>query len=151
MMARCRLTAMTLLVLAVAGCSDRAVSTPAPLTREQSQSALRKFGVTIPDSYTFISMTTSPPPLTGGADYNGVYESPIPPAPVEVDSVALPMSPTTCQELRRSDLPDGTHCESVSNLQLGSKTLTKTVDSLRVESATLPSGKSRIYLWVIGH
>lgn len=150
MVSRCRFGAIALLGLILGGCSDEPLFKKVPLNKEQSQHALRKLRITIPDSYAFVSMTESPPPFTGGASYDGIYDSPAPPAPVQVDGVPVPMSPTTCQQLGLY-LPDGIHCASASNLQLGSTNLSAGPDVLTVLSATLPSGKSRVYVTESGH
>jgi hypothetical protein len=135
----------------LAGCSHEVRFERKSLDQAQTRNELQGLGITIPNSYSFVSMTKMPPPGSGGSSYDGVYDSPTPPAPVLVDGTPLPMTPTTCQQLRRSDLPDGLNCALASGLRHGSIRLTKSADSFGVVSAKLSSGKSRVYISVSGH
>lgn len=150
MMVRQALVALALTVLVVAGCSNEVTFEKQPLDEKQTRNELQGLGITLPENYTLVSMTKMPPPGSGGAGYDGVFRSPSPAAPVQVDATPVPMAPTTCQELRWYDLPDGLDCAMTKELRRGEVSLTS-ADSLSVAAAQLPSGESHIYLSVSGH
>lgn len=144
------LTALVLAVLALSGCSNEVTFEQNPLDERQTRTELQGMGITLPENYTQLSMTKAPPPGSGGASYDGVFKSPSPAAPIEVDSSPVKMTLTTCQELRWYDLPDGLDCGMAKDLHRAA-VLLKSADGLNVVSAQLPSGESRIYLSVSGH
>lgn len=150
-MARYFLGTILLALVGLAGCSGEVTFEKNALDEAESQHELNGLGITVPDGYSFRSMIKMPPPGSGGASYDGVFESSPPPEPVEVDSAPVPMTPTTCQELRKSELPDGLACSLLSDLRHGAVLLTDSADNLSVISGQLPSGKSRIYVSVSGH
>jgi hypothetical protein len=145
------LFAQALAVVIIAGCANEVTFERRSLDDAQSRSELQRLGISVPNNYTFKSMVKAPPPGTGGASFDGVFISPSPATPIRVDSTALQMIPTTCQELRRTDLPDGLQCSALTDLRQGAVPLTKTADSLSVVSGQLPSGESHVYLSVLGH
>lgn len=142
---------LVLIIFTLAGCSNKVSFERKNLDQAQTRDELQQLGVTIPDTYLLVSMTKMPPPGSGGSSYDGVYDSPTPPAPVKVDGVPLSMKPMTCDELRSYNLPDGLDCSVASDLLRGSINLTRSADSLSVVSGNFPSGKSHVYVSVSGH
>ncbi|MEW2483546.1 hypothetical protein AB0876_28570 [Mycobacterium sp. NPDC049093] len=141
---------LTIAMLFLVGCSDEVKFEKQSLDEPQTRSQLQKMGIGVPDNYSLVSMIEMPPPGSGSASYKGLFTSPLPISPVEVDGLRLKMRPTTCQGLQVSTLSDGMACATLSNLQIGGTQLAA-IDNLTVISGQSQPGEARVYLTVTGH
>lgn len=133
------------------GCSDHVDIENKSLDQSHAERALSNRGITLPAGYKFVSMTTVPPPGSGSASFDGVYDVAGNPSPVLVDDRPLTMSPTPCAQILPGDRPAGLDCSAVTATQVGSTPLQKVADTLVVVAATGLDGSSRVYLSVSGH
>lgn len=147
MMVRTLVPVLTCAVLLLTGCVEVTFN-KYPLDESETRDRLQELQIVLPDTHTLVSMTVMPPPGSGSSDYDGVFTSPLPIAPIEVNGAPLAMTPTTCRELHSSPPTTFVDCATLSNLKRGG---TYGFDTPVVVSGQLPSGEARIYLLVAGH
>lgn len=146
-----------LLVLIVAGCSDEIHFHTESLDQEQTRTELQERGITIPASYSLVSMSKIYPPGSGGLSYLGGFDSSTPAAPILIDGASTQMRPIACDAVTPKSFPEkwfalGLDCPAMTDVQFGgSPTNSSSVLEVRVLSGVVTSGKTRIYLDVAGN
>lgn len=140
------------IVLALIGCSKKIDHEQQAQDLQRARDNLKKVELTIPDSYSLVSMTYFPDPFVGQGWRSGAFESPTsPPAPILVRESPIRTEPVPCEHIPQRTDPDwlkaGFSCD-MPNARYG---VADSMYGISVFTGELASGRSRIFVRVEGH
>jgi len=147
-----RLFACGATALALIGCSGKVDHGQQVRDLRRARDNLKKVELTIPDSYSLVSMMYFPEPFVSQGWRSGAFDSPTSlPAPILLHGNPIRTEPVACDRIPQRTDPDwlkaGFHCD-MPNGRYG---VADSMCAISVFAGELPSGKSRIFLRVEGH
>ncbi|TDZ43236.1 hypothetical protein [Mycobacteroides franklinii] len=139
-------------VLALIGCSGKVDHAQQARDLQRARDNLKKVELTIPDSYSLVSMTYFPEPFVGQGWRSGAFESTTsPPAPMLLRGNPIRTEPVACDRIPQRTDPDWLKAGFNCDMPNGRYGVADSMYGISVFTGELPSGESRIYLRVEGH
>ncbi|MGH3725207.1 MAG: hypothetical protein ACRDUS_13930 [Mycobacterium sp.] len=147
-----RLLAYGSAALVLIGCSDGSTSERQSVDLKRARENLKMVELTIPDSYSLVSMTYFPEPFVGQGWRSGAFESPMsPPDPILLRGRPIETGQVACDQIRQRTDPDWLKAGFDCNMPNGRYGVADSMYGISVFTGELASGESRIYLRVEGH